>query len=75
MKQTNTFFNRLLLRKRSVVETVNDLLKNYFQAEHSRHRSVAGFMNNLLSALIAYTFYPHKPHMRGIDIQKELIVF
>ena len=49
MKMTVSDFDRLLLRKRAVVETANDLLKNYFQIEHSRHRSLAGFMNNLSS--------------------------
>lgn len=73
MKMTVSDFDRLLLRKRAVVETANDLLKNYFQIEHSRHRSLAGFMNNLLTGLIAYTYYPAKPQMRGVDIQKALV--
>lgn len=61
------FMERLLLRKRAVVETVNDMLKNYFEVEHSRHRSIVGFMNNILSSLVAYTYYPTKPRMRGVD--------
>jgi Transposase DDE domain len=73
MKQNLSAFDRILLRKRAVIETANDLLKNYFQAEHSRHRSAAGFMNNVLSALIAYTFYPTKPKMRGVGIQLPII--
>lgn len=73
MKQNLSVFDRILLRKRAIIETANDLLKNYFQAEHSRHRSVAGFMNNLLSALAAYTFYPNKPEMRGLAMQHALI--
>ncbi len=73
MKQNMSVFNRILLRKRAVIETANDLLKNYFQAEHSRHRSAAGFMNNVLSALIAYSFYPNKPEMRGLAMQHALI--
>lgn len=73
MKQYLSVYDRILLRKRAIIETANDLLKNYFQAEHSRHRSVAGFMNNLLSALIAYTFYPTKPEMRGIAMQYAVI--
>ena len=72
-KQDIAFSDRILLRKRAVIESVNDLLKNYFQIEHSRHRSFFGFAANLLSALIAYTFYPTKPHMRGIDLQKALV--
>ncbi len=73
MKQSLSVFNRILLRKRAIIETVNDLLKNYFQAEHSRHRSAAGFMNNVLSSLIAYTFYPTKPEMRGLTMQHAII--
>ncbi|MGE0087397.1 MAG: IS982 family transposase [Desulfococcaceae bacterium] len=63
------FADRILLRKRAVTESVNDLPKIFFQTEHSRHRSVFGFMANLFGAIIAYT----KPHMRGIDLNKALI--
>ena len=66
--------DRLLLRKRAIVETINDLFKNHFQIEHSRHRSLAGLFNNILSSLIAYTFYPSKPHMRGVEIVGALTV-
>ncbi len=72
-KQYIEFADRILPRKRAVIESVNDLPKNFFQTEHSRHRSVFGFMANLFGALIAYTFYPKKPHMRGIDLNKALI--
>lgn len=60
--------DRLLLRKRSLIETVNDLFKNHFQIEHSRHRSLTGLLNNVLCSLIAYTFYPTKPQMRGVHL-------
>ena len=69
-----SFLDRVLLRKRAIIETCNDLLKNFFQVEHSRHRSIAGFMNNVLTALIAYTLYPNKPAMRGVSIENALIV-
>ncbi|MEZ4524890.1 MAG: IS982 family transposase [Desulfobacterales bacterium] len=72
-KQDIEAADRILLRKRAVIESVNDLLKNYFQVEHSRHRSFFGFAANLFSALIAYTFYPTKPRMRGIDLEKALV--
>ena len=72
-KQDIDFCGRILPRKRAAVESVNDLPKNFFQPEHSRHRSVSGFTANLFSALIAYTFYPKKPHMRGIDLRNALI--
>ncbi|SDI16114.1 Transposase DDE domain-containing protein [Nitrosomonas sp. Nm132] len=49
-------FDKLLLRKRSVIETVNDQLKNFSQIEHSRHRSPFNFFVNLIAGLVAYTF-------------------
>jgi hypothetical protein len=56
-----TMADKILLRKRSVIETVNDELKNICQVEHSRHRSFANFVTNLLAGLIAYSFLPKKP--------------
>lgn len=53
--------DKVLLRKRSVIETVNDELKNMCQIEHSRHRSVGNFFTNLIAGLIAYSFFPKKP--------------
>ena len=56
--------DKMLLRKRSVIETVNDELKNICQVEHSRHRSVASFMTNLVAGIIAYNFLPKKPSLK-----------
>ena len=53
--------DRLMLRKRAVIESVNDFLKNICDIEHSRHRSVTNFLVNLISALAAYSFLPKKP--------------
>ncbi len=53
--------DRLMLRKRAVIESVNDFLKNICDIEHSRHRSVTNFLVNLVSALAAYSFLPKKP--------------
>ncbi|SNB38679.1 IS982 family transposase [Flavobacterium psychrophilum] len=53
--------DKINLRKRSVIETVNDELKNMCQVEHSRHRSVGNFFTNLIGGLIAYSFFPKKP--------------
>jgi hypothetical protein len=60
---------KLLLRKRSVIETVNDELKNICQVEHTRHRSLNGFLLNLMSAIAAYSFFPKKPSIRK-DIEE-----
>lgn len=56
--------DKLLLRKRALIETVNDQLKNISQIEHTRHRSVANFMVNLICGLIAYTWQPKKPSLK-----------
>jgi hypothetical protein len=53
--------DKIMLRKRSIIETINDELKNMCQIEHSRHRSVANFLSNLLAGLAAYSFFPKKP--------------
>lgn len=58
-----TWLDRVYLRKRAIVETVIDQLKNISQIEHSRHRSVANFMVNLVCGLIAYTHQPKKPSL------------
>lgn len=55
--------DKLLLRKRSIIETINDQLKNISQIEHTRHRSIAGFLVNLLGGLIAYTYRDKKPSL------------
>src|SRR5918992_2703648 len=55
--------DKLLLRKRSIVETVNDQLKNISQIEHSRHRSPFNFFVNLIAGLVAYTFREKKPSL------------
>lgn len=56
--------DKVLLRKRAIIESVNDQLKNISQVEHTRHRSVANFMVNLVSGLIAYTYQPRKPSLK-----------
>jgi hypothetical protein len=45
------------------IETINDPLKHVSQIEHSRHRSLTGFMVNLVGGWIAYTFQPKKPSL------------
>lgn len=55
--------DQFFLRKRAIVETIYDQLKNISQIEHSRHRSLVGFMVNLLGGLIAYCHQPKKPSL------------
>lgn len=63
-------YDKILLRKRAVVESVNDILKNQCQIEHTRHRSFDNFITNLISGLIAYAFYPTKPNINIDRLQR-----
>ncbi|MEJ7575465.1 MAG: IS982 family transposase [Pyrinomonadaceae bacterium] len=58
-----SIFDKLMLRKRAIIESVIDQLKNISQIEHSRHRSVANFFVNLVAGLVAYTFRQKKPSL------------
>jgi IS5 family transposase len=57
--------DKLLLRKRAIIETVNDQLKNIAQIEHTRHRSIWNFAANILAALCAYALQPKKPSIHS----------
>jgi transposase len=57
------FIDKLLLRKRALIESINDQLKNICQVEHSRHRSPTNFVVNTIAALVAYTFREKKPSL------------
>ena len=60
---------KILLRKRSLIETINDQLKNICQIEHTRHRCPLHFVVNLLAGLIAYTRQPKK-HSRNNELPR-----
>lgn len=49
------------LRKRAVIESVNDLLMTVFDIDHTRHRSPWNALIHALAGVVAYGFYPHKP--------------
>ena len=51
----------LKLRKRAVIESINDILMTVFDLEHTRHRSPVNALAHMISALIAYGFYEQKP--------------
>ena len=66
--------DKLLLRRRSILETITDQLKNISQIEHTRHRSLANFMVNLVGGLIAYCHQPKKPGL-ALDLpQLEAVI-
>jgi len=69
-----SLYDKILLRKRAVIETVNDELKNICQIDHTRHRSVNNFPANLLAGMIAYNFMPKKPSMNIEIIDKKRLI-
>lgn len=56
--------DKILLRKRLVIETINDELKNICHVEHSRHRSTHNFIMKIIAPLVAYCFFPKKPSIK-----------
>jgi transposase len=64
--------DKILLRKRAIIETIIDQLKNISQIEHSRHRSPANFLVNLICGLIAYCRQPKKPSL-GLETLPALV--
>lgn len=73
-KMKNRFislFDKIMLRKRAIIESVIDQLKNISQIEHSRHRSVANCFVNLVAGLVAYTFREKKPSL-NIRVTEQL---
>lgn len=64
--------DKIYLRKRALIETVNDQLKNICQIEHTRHRCFENFIANMVAALIAYNFQPKKPslNLEIVDLEK-----
>ena len=68
--------DKVLLRKRSIIESINDKLKNMAQVEYSRHRSFHNFVNNLMAGLAAYCFIPKKPMLQlDREFDNQLTIF
>ncbi len=63
--------DKILLRKRAVIETVIDQLKNISQIEHTRHRSFWNFLVNIVAGLTAYTWREKKPRL-NFDVKEHL---
>jgi hypothetical protein len=55
--------DKLMSRKRSIIETIIDQCKNISLLEHSRHRSPINFLVNVVCGLIAYCHQPSKPSL------------
>lgn len=66
-------WDKLMLRKRNLIETINDQLKNSNQIEHTRHRSPRNFLTNLLAGLVAYQLQPKKPSLHFTRTEQRLL--
>ena len=69
-----SLWDRVMLSKRFIIETINDQLKNISFIEHSRHRSVNGFMLNLLAGLVAYCLKKDNPPLNISDVELNSMV-
>ena len=69
-----SLWDRAMLSKRFIIETINDQLKNISQIEHSRHRSMHGFMLNLMGGLVAYCLKSSKPSLNISDVELNSMV-
>lgn len=69
-----SFWDKAMLSKRFIIETINDQLKNISFIEHSRHRSMNGFMLNLLAGLIAYCLKKDKPSLNLTDVERNYMI-
>ena len=49
-------WDKIMMRKRYIIEYMNELLKNNANFVHSRHRSIHNFIMNSFFALTAYCF-------------------
>jgi len=62
--------DKILLRKRAIIECVNDELKNICKLQHTRHRSINNFLLNIMGTLCAYAFFPKKPSLNIVFEEK-----
>lgn len=62
------FYEKLILRKRFLVETAFDTLKNTFNLSHTRHRSPTNACVNILAALVAYAYKTNKPALKNMNL-------
>ena len=63
-------WDKIMLRKRYIIESINELLKNKANLVHSRHSSIHNFIMNLCSALTTYCFFDNKPEALPVYVEK-----
>ncbi len=67
-------WDKVMLKKRFIIETINGQLKNGSQLEHSRHRSITGFLLTILTGLIAYCLKEKKPSLKIFYSEEDISV-
>jgi hypothetical protein len=65
--------DKLLIRKRAVIESAIDQLKNVAQIEHRRHRSVTNYFTDIVAGLVAYTYHPTRPSLNLRPGQQDFV--
>ncbi len=58
------FLDIILHKKRSIIESIFNILKNKLTLSHSRHRSIFNFIEHILSTLLGYQFLSKKPKIK-----------
>ncbi len=53
-------YDKLILRKKTIIESIHDELKNIYQIEHTRYRSAINYCIKLISGIVTYNFLPKK---------------
>lgn len=66
--------DKILLRSRGVIESVNNKLKADCQIEHHRHRSAWNFLVNLVSGIVAYSYDPCKPSIQLTRKERQILL-
>ncbi len=69
-----TMNDRIILRRRALIETINDELKNICQVEHTRHRSLDNFFANMMAGLIAYSYLLQRPSI-NVEFEQSAQIF
>lgn len=66
-----TMADKIMLRKRYIIECINNLLKVEGNLVYSRHRLLHNFIINICSALTAYCFFDNKPNALDLRVEKD----
>ena len=65
-----SIWDKIMLRKRCIIECINDLLKNKANIVHSRHCSIHNFIMNICAALTAYSFFENRSEALPVHVEK-----